>query len=59
MDKPIHQPTLLLFTAYPGYGNFSVKLKTTNASACTTEQAQMVTVVPKPVATFDLPFPAL
>lgn len=43
--------------SFTGHGNFSVKLKTTNDSACSTEQTQMVTVVPKPVAQFAYPSP--
>jgi len=43
--------------SYPDYGNFTVKLMATNADACTAEKTQMVTVVPKPVATFTYPTP--
>ncbi|HEY8895350.1 MAG TPA: PKD domain-containing protein [Niastella sp.] len=43
--------------SYPSYGNFTVKLKTTNADACTAEKTQTVTVIPKPIATFAYPTP--
>ena len=40
---------------YAANGNFNVKLKVTNAGACSSEKTSFVTVVPKPVATFTYP----
>jgi len=36
-------------------GNFTVKLKVINANTCAVEKTQLVTVVPKPVASFTYP----
>lgn len=41
--------------SYTSSGNFSVKLKATNAKTCTAEKIQMITVVPKPIASFTYP----
>ncbi len=41
--------------SYPASGSFLVKLTTTNANTCSAEKTQTVTVVPKPVASFDYP----
>ncbi len=41
--------------SYPASGNFTVKLKTTNANTCSAEKTQIVTVVPKPMAAFEYP----
>jgi gliding motility-associated-like protein len=43
--------------SYPDYGTFSIKLLTTNLNSCTAEQTKMVTVIPKPIATFTYPTP--
>lgn len=40
---------------YPAAGNFTVKLKVTNANACSTEKTLPVTVIPKPIASFTYP----
>lgn len=48
--------------AFSGYsyttsGNFTVRLKVTNANTCTAENTHYVTVVPKPIASFTYPTP--
>jgi gliding motility-associated-like protein len=43
--------------SYLASGYFNVKLKAINANTCTGERTQMVTVVPKPVASFTFPSP--
>ena len=41
--------------SYVGYGNFNVKMKVMNLPTCTREIMQMITVVPKPLASFTYP----
>jgi len=41
--------------SYANSGNFSIKLKATNANACAAEKTQLVSVIPKPVASFTYP----
>jgi len=40
---------------YSASGNFVVRLKATNANTCSAEKTQIVTVIPKPVASFTYP----
>jgi gliding motility-associated-like protein len=40
---------------YPASGSFAVKLTATNAKTCSAERTQTVTVVPKPIASFEYP----
>ncbi|HWJ27188.1 MAG TPA: PKD domain-containing protein, partial [Flavisolibacter sp.] len=41
--------------SYPSSGNFPVKLKAINGNTCAAEKTQIVTVVPKPIASFAYP----
>jgi gliding motility-associated-like protein len=43
--------------SFPASGYFNVKLKVTNDSTCPAENTQMVTVIPKPIASFSYPIP--
>jgi len=41
--------------SYSGYGNFFVRMKVLNQPGCAKEMMQMLTVVPKPIASFTYP----
>ncbi|MEI9947257.1 MAG: PKD domain-containing protein [Chitinophagaceae bacterium] len=40
---------------YTNFGGFTVKLKVTNASLCSSEKTAIVNIIPKPIASFSYP----